>query len=249
MKVILLAMTMGISLICLAHTTVQRQEIHARSVGMTLCMDTVVPLFEDQLAVLLATMYSGKNALEVDDCLKNLDEDCHLSANQKAYWKSYLYYNKSLYFKNILNDEPAAKENIQHALEQRLKGAATSEDYALIAACYAFSIQFADRAAWGGIATKVEECAKKALALNPNNIRAYYALASHHFYQPKGNGSWAKAEEYALKGLRCKTGVETGFYSPHWGKMHLYELLLQLYRVENRAEDAAKIEEIIKRTR
>ncbi|MGQ7854391.1 hypothetical protein ACUN24_09090 [Pedobacter sp. WC2501] len=202
--------------------------------------------FEDGIEESLASMFRNKNSKDVDDKISEIEKDPKINAGEKRYWKSYLLYNESLYYKSALKDSDKASKLIDKAIEELEENLKTSEDYALYAACKSFSVQFANMTQLGKIAAQVSENANKSLELNVKNIRAYYVLASNNFYTPKMFGGSTKVEEYAIKGLACPNSLDENFYSPYWGKPHLYSILIRYLQAENRKDDADKYRKLAK---
>ncbi len=128
-----------------------------------------------------------------------------------------------------------------------LEKAKTSEDYALLAACTSFSIQFANFTQMGRISAKIKEYAGKSLELNPKNLRAYYVLTSNNFYTLKMFGGGNQVEEYSAKALVCPSHLSKGFYAPSWVKAELYRVLIQYYKAEKKSEKVKNYEQLFKK--
>ncbi|NAW50199.1 hypothetical protein GNY06_01950 [Elizabethkingia argentiflava] len=174
-----------------------------------------------------------------------LDKD--IPKQDKIYWLAYLHYYEAIFYKTIAKNDHKASASIEKAIELLNENPRTSEDYALLAGCTSFSIQFANLVQLPKISSKVSELAKKSLQLNPKNMRAYYVLASHNLYTPKMFGGVVKVEEYAHKGLACPERLDHKLYSPYWGKYKIYEILEDYYQMENRPLEAKKYKELIKK--
>lgn len=203
--------------------------------------------YEDSIEEALTSMFANKNFKEIDAKLTLIDNDTKISTASKIYWKSYIFYNKSIFYKSVLGDDDNAGKNIDLAIESLEENSKNSEDFALLAACKSFSIQFANMTQLGKISGEVSDFANKALELNSKNIRAYYVLASNNFYTPKMFGGMTKVEEYSLKGLASPNSLNDDFYSPYWGKTRLYEIYIAYLESENRKEDAEKYRNIAKK--
>jgi len=203
--------------------------------------------YEDSIEEALTSMFVNKNFKEVDAKLILIENDTKISTENKIYWKSYIFYNKSIFYKSSLKNDDNASKNIDLAIENLEKNPKTSEDFALLAACKSFSIQFANMTQLGKISAEVSDNANKALELNSKNIRAYYVLASNNFYTPKMFGGMTKVEEYSLKGLACPNTLSDDIYSPYWGKPKLYAIYIKYLETENRKEDAEKYKNIAKK--
>jgi hypothetical protein len=203
--------------------------------------------YEDSIEEALASMFVNKNFKEIDAKLNLISNDTEISTSNKTYWKCYIFYNKSIFFKTTLKDDDNASKTIDLAIENLEKNPKTSEDFALLAACKSFSIQFANMTQLSKISGEVLDYANKALELNSKNIRAYYVLASNNFYTPKMFGGMSKVEEYSLTGLACPNTLNDDTYSPYWGKPKLYALYIKYLETENRKEDAEKYKIIAKK--
>ena len=193
-------------------------------------------------------MFKEKKIDFVDSKLNDIHKDEKISKKYKAYWTTYLYYYKSIFYKGNLKDDTKASEYIDKAIELIEKDLTSSEDYALYASCLSFSIQFANMTQLASISSSVSENAQKALSLNNKNIRAYYVLTSNNFYTPKMFGGMTKVEEYAKKGLACPNSLENeNYYAPYWGKPRIYELLIKYYKAENKLKKADETKSLAKK--
>lgn len=152
------------------------------------------------------------------------------------YWQAYLDYYKAIYFLKHSKKKEAEK-TCDQAIEllENLKNK-SSEDYALLAMIQSFNIQFKGFKAMF-ISSKVNRNAKKAIALNPENLRAYYVYASHDFYTPARYGGGKKAEKLLLTAIDLPSQQIENAYLPSWGKVETYELLVKHYiKVEKKNE-------------
>lgn len=203
--------------------------------------------FEDGIEEVIVGMFSTKNLKPINNKISLIDSDMKMTKQSKNYWKAYLLYNQSLYYKGMLKDESEASKSIDIAIETLEKSLMTSDDYALLAACKSFSIQFASITQLAKISGEVTEDANKSTELNSKNIRAFYVLASNNFYTPKMFGGMIKVEEYCLKGLACPNSLDGGYYSPYWGKPKIYALYIKFLESENRKEEAQKYRAVAKK--
>tara|TARA_B110001450_G_scaffold256928_1_gene289547 strand:+ start:2967 stop:3800 length:834 start_codon:yes stop_codon:yes gene_type:complete len=204
--------------------------------------------FEDSIEIAISQMFKEKKIDFVDSKLNDIYKDEKIPKKYKAYWTTYLYYYKSIFYKGNLKDNKKASEFIDKAIELIEKDLTSSEDYALYASCLSFSIQFANMTQLASISSSVSENAEKALSLNNKNIRAYYVLTSNNFYTPKMFGGMTKVEEYAKKGLACPNSLENeNYYAPYWGKPRIYELLINYYKAENKLKKADETKNLAKK--
>ncbi|MEO0573227.1 MAG: hypothetical protein AAF039_16085 [Bacteroidota bacterium] len=145
-----------------------------------------------------------------------------------TYWQSYLQYYLSIFYVTQKNAEKA-EEEIDTAVDlmddMRDKN---SEDYALLALSQSFSIQFKGFKAMF-ISRSIKKNGKRAMAMEPKNLRAYYVLASNDFYTPEKYGGGEQAESLLLKAIALPEQLNENPYLPSWGKAESYELLVKHY--------------------
>lgn len=206
----------------------------------------VVIYYEDAIKVVISKMFSEKNIKLIDNQLDLVAKDTIIKPQDKRYWKAYMLYNKSIFYKKIGKNDDKSSATIDLAIEILNQNEESSENLALLASCKLFSIQFANMTQLAKISAEVVEDANKALSINPKNVRAYYVLASNNFYTPKMFGGMTQVEEYALKGLACPNSADNGFYSPYWAKPLLYSIYIKYLEGENRKEDALKYRKLAK---
>ncbi|QMU65288.1 MAG: hypothetical protein GKR88_13945 [Flavobacteriaceae bacterium] len=168
-------------------------------------------------------------------------EDLYRKKEQNLilYWQSYLQYYLSLFY-TIEQDKKLAEKEIDKGVEI-LKGIENknSEDYALLATSQNFSIQFKGMKVIF-ISNSVKKNGKKAIALDPDNLRAYYALGSNDFFTPKMYGGGKKAEGYFKKAISLPNQKIKNPYLPSWGKDDAYEYLIRFYIREERWKEAVQ---------
>ncbi|MFO7827406.1 MAG: hypothetical protein R6V23_02185 [Bacteroidales bacterium] len=154
------------------------------------------------------------------------------------YWRSYLQFYSSIY--HLENgDKKTAEQEIDKGIEwiNEMENK-NSEDYALLAMLQGFGIQFKGMKAMF-ISKDIKENAKKAIAIDSTNLRAYYVYASNDFHTPKKYGGGTEAEEYLLKALSLPEQKVENKYLPSWGKEESYEMLIKLY-IRSEKWDLAK---------
>ena len=194
--------------------------------------------FQDKIDSVVAIGFKSGDFKSIEEKL-NLEsiKDTKLDKN---YWKSYLLYQASIMY--IQKKDTKKSEDCIVKAIQLLSKAKSSEDYALLAACKSFSIQFANMMTVASVSQEVQDNAKKSLQLNSKNLRAYEVLCSNNFYTPTMFGGMKKVEEYALKGLACPiTMEEDNYYAPRWGKELLYGYMIQyLEKQDNKKAEVDK---------
>lgn len=175
-----------------------------------------------------------KALLDLKEKLQNLVD--RNPNNVVTYWQSYLQYYLSISYLTQGNKEQAEKE-IDRAVEflDDMKNK-NSEDYALLALTESFSIQFKGFKAMF-ISSSVKKNGKRAMAMEPKNLRAYYVLGSSDFYTPEQYGGGEEAESLLLKAISLPEQLNENPFLPSWGKAESYELLVKHYL---KSEDKSK---------
>jgi tetratricopeptide (TPR) repeat protein len=160
-------------------------------------------------------------------------------ANLVWYWRSYLNYYKAIYYLrqgDKKQSEEACDEAVNWLDDLENK---TSEDYALLALIQSFGIQFKGMKAMF-ISSKIKKNAKKAIALEPKNLRAHYVFASNDYYTPEKYGGGKQAEKFLLKAIALPDQKVKNPYLPSWGKEQAYEMLIKLYIKKKELENTKK---------
>ncbi|MCK9291755.1 MAG: hypothetical protein WCR58_05890 [Bacteroidales bacterium] len=184
----------------------------------------------------------SKNTSLLDTVYKELENMyAKNQSNIIVYWKAYLLYYKSIYYIQLSdkdNSELSINAGIKLLGELKRKN---SDDYALLALLQGFSTQFQSGIIAGKISSQREKNVKRALELDPSNIRAYYVYANGDFYTPIQYGGGKKAEEYLLKALALEEKPIINPFIPTWGREESYVLLIQLYIQEEKWDSAKKV--------
>ena len=172
----------------------------------------------------------AKALLNIKEKLQNLGDS--RPNNVVTYWQSYLQYYLSIFYMTQQNTEQA-EEEIDRAVDlmEDMKNK-NSEDYALLALAQSFSIQFKGFKAMF-ISSAIKKNGKRAMAMEPKNIRAYYVLGSSDFYTPAKYGGGEQAESLLLKAIALPEQLNKNPYLPSWGKAESYELLVKHYLKSN----------------
>jgi hypothetical protein len=184
----------------------------------------------------------SKNTTPLDKMYKELGSMYSKNpSNVIVYWKAYLLYYKSIYYIQI-NDKDNSEHSINEGIEllNELKRK-NSDDFALLALLQGFSTQFQSGIMAGRISSQREKNVKRALELDPSNIRAYYVYANGDFYTPVQYGGGKKAEEYLIKALALEEKPILNPFLPTWGREESYVLLIQLYIREEKWDSAKKV--------
>ncbi|QZT35895.1 hypothetical protein K5X82_11380 [Halosquirtibacter xylanolyticus] len=145
------------------------------------------------------------------------------------YWQGYLQYFQSI-IKQTNGDKKGAKECINNAYKTLDKAnQKNSESYALMALVRSYSINF-NRFSVIFISRDAIGFAKKAIKMEPNNPRGYYARGSHEFYTPSSMRKNKDAEKWLLKVIELSQNRQANPFTPSWGEQEAYELLIRLYQ-------------------
>jgi hypothetical protein len=201
--------------------------------------DTIIKNFQDIVNPFLGKAFEKKDIKYLENIVNKLDSVTKISKADKNYWNAYVYYNMSII--SIMNKKVEKSENYIGEAIKLLNSPKTSEDYALLAACKSFSIQFANMMNVPSITQEVQNNAKKSLELNSKNLRAFLVLCSDNFYAPPMFGGMTKVEEYALKGLNCPdTTDKENYYAPGWGRNLLYDYLIKYLKTKKGREQEIK---------
>lgn len=148
--------------------------------------------------------------------------------NLILYWRSYLQYYLSIYYLEKGDRQNSGKEIDKGIAWMENMENKNSEDYALLAMLQEFGIQFQGMKT-AFISIEIKKNAKKAIALDSTNLRAYYVYASNDFYTPEKYGGGKEAEKYLLKAISLPAQKIKNDYLPSWGKAESYEMLIKLY--------------------
>ncbi len=186
----------------------------------------------------VASILSHKND-EIEKLGKSLN-DLYKAKNQNIilYWHGYLQYYNSIFYLQQSNKKAAENETEKGlSLMKDIKNK-NSEDYALLAMLQSFSIQFKMDDAML-LSQEVNKDLENALAIDADNLRAYYVLASNNFYTPKKYGGGKLVEKNLLKAISLPAQKTPNKYLPSWGKEESYEMLIKYY-IQNSKWDLAK---------
>lgn len=158
--------------------------------------------------------------------------------NLVRYWQGYLQYYKAIYWLKDEN-EKQGKNAIMEAIDllESIEGK-NSEDYAMLALAESLSIQFQSGIKAPIISARVKKYAERAVSLDPENLRAYYVLASNDFYTPEQYGGMQTAEGHLLKAISLPKQPVSNPFLPSWGKDDAYVMLMQFYLKKDRREEA-----------
>lgn len=144
------------------------------------------------------------------------------------YWGAFAQYH--LYFR-AEKDKQTAEKALQTgiALLEEIP-TKTAEHYALLSLLQGLNLEFASFLTIPFKANAVKENAEKALALDPNNLRAHYARGINDFYTPSQYGGGKVAAEHFKKAIALPEKADPNPYAPDWGKADAYSYLAQAYK-------------------
>ncbi len=156
-----------------------------------------------------------------------------------TYWMALAYYKKAIVYINNrdkASSQKAIEEGVDMMEEKKQKN---GEDYALLAYLQNFAIQFKSGFSAGIYSSKIKKNARKATAIDAENMRAYLVLGINDFYTPEKYGGGKKAEKYLLKALSLDNQKIANPYLPAWGKNEVYYILIRYY-IRKEQYDLAK---------
>lgn len=189
-------------------------------------------IFQDEVDSVISESFQKGKMVDLEHFQKGIEGDKGMNTHQKRYWKTYLQYYKALIYKKLKQEDRAehAIDSAVSFLQDNLMG---SEEYALLAACKSLSMPYANVISLASLSSEVKSLARKALKMNPDNLRAYYVLCSQNFHTPKMFGGMARVEEYAIEGLKCPNSLHPeSRYAPRWGRPLIYRILIEFYKGE-----------------
>lgn len=192
----------------------------------------------DRLFLEAITLANSKHLKEYSSVLSSNKNG--YSKNSINYWQAYLQYKKAVYHlikKNASASEKSCDTGINLLNSIREK---TAEDYALLAHLESFSIQFKGAKVLS-IVPRLKKNAKRALAIDSLNLRAYYVLGNNDYYSPQKYGGGKKVAFYLKKALAIPRKKKVNTVSPTWGREESYVLLAQHYVKTNSILEAKKI--------
>jgi len=155
------------------------------------------------------------------------------------YWEAYAIYISHIRFKNT--DEKKAEAMVQQGIDllESIKNK-NSEHYALLALLQGLELAYSSSLTVPAKAAINEGNAKKAIELDPNNLRGYYALAMKDYHTPKMFGGGKIVEENLLKAISLNDKSDENPYAPDWGKIDSYWYLIWFYKKNEELDKAKK---------
>ena len=144
------------------------------------------------------------------------------------YWLSYGLYNQAL-LAGIQENDIRAEFLIDRAIELLNPLKEDSESLALLSLEQGYSTQFKGFFSTMSIGRNALLNALIAAELNPNSLRANFAVAINDFYTPKIFGGGKLTLQYLKKALK-EENVDSSDSLPKWGKPSVYELLFKYHK-------------------
>ncbi len=157
--------------------------------------------------------------------------------NLIRYWESYARYYHAIYALKK-GDRELAEQYLSQAiawLDQLKKK--NAEDHALLSMLQGFAIQFNPQKTMQ-LAMASKQNAELALAIDAQNLRAHYVVASNDFYTPEQYGGGKKVEAHLQKAVALPTQKIKNDLLPSWGKEEAYEMLIKWYIKKEQWETA-----------
>jgi hypothetical protein len=151
-----------------------------------------------------------------------------------SYWGAFAQYH--LYFRHDKN-----KQQAEQALNKGIElleniPTKNAEHYALLSLLQGLNLEFASFLTIPFKAGTVKANAEKALALEPNNLRAHYARGINDFYTPKQYGGGKVAATHFKQAIALADKPDPNPYAPSWGKADAYYYLVQAYQAAGQTE-------------
>ncbi len=145
-----------------------------------------------------------------------------------SYWEAYTQYRLAgAYDKDRKGAEQAVNKGIQLLEDIKTK---SSEHLALLSLLQGMQLEFVNTISLPFKAPVVAATARKAIELDPTNLRGYLALAIYDLHTPKLYGGGAIAEENLLKATTLPVKADPNTYAPDWGQGSAYWYLARFYQ-------------------
>ena len=157
-----------------------------------------------------------------------------------TYWQAYLRFFQTLYYSQHQQHERAAEavgEGIKLLESYGHKG---SEEYALLARLEGLATSYAGSKT-PQLAMSMAEHAAQAIALDPQNPRAYVVAGVNNYFTPVAFGGKTKVKEYLTKALELPAQQTPSDYLPSWGRDEAYEYLIRLCLDTGARDEAAAL--------
>lgn len=157
-----------------------------------------------------------------------------------TYWQAYLRFFQTLYYSQHQQHERAAEavgEGIKLLEGYGHKG---SEEYALLARLEGLATSYAGSKT-PQLAMSMAEHAAQAIALDPQNPRAYVVAGVNNYFTPVAFGGKTKVKEYLTKALELPAQQTPSDYLPSWGRDEAYEYLIRLCLDTGARDEAAAL--------
>lgn len=150
------------------------------------------------------------------------------------YWEAYVLYRLTSFYEDGDGNQRKKAEGAVDKGIGLLEGikAKTSEHYALLSLLQGEQLAFANVVTVAFKAPAVAASARKAIQMDPNNLRGYLALAIYDFNTPKLYGGGKLVEENLKKALSLPIKADPNPYAPDWGQASAYWHLVMFYKNE-----------------
>lgn len=226
---ILLVLLVGLGCQSKNTGTASTQLVSNKSYTTSLAADTLMNNIQGKIYTAFVQGIMQKDAQKMDDLKANLTQ-LHQQKKHKLiqYWRAYLQYYSSIYYLQVGNEKQSEIEVDQGISWMKSLSNKEAEDYALLAMLQSFGIQFKGMRAMF-ISSSIKKNVKKALAMDPDNLRAHFVYASNDFYTPAKYGGGKEAETYLLKALKLPVQKMKNDKLPSWGMEETYQMLIKLY--------------------
>ncbi|RXK49828.1 tetratricopeptide repeat protein [Aquirufa rosea] len=159
---------------------------------------------------------------------------------QYYYWNAYAHYMDYFNYKlSNPSEEKKAEQCLEHATKLLGKiNQTNSEVVALQSLIDGLKLNFTNVFLLPIKAGKVGKLAERAIELNPQNPRAYYALAIYDYYTPKIYGGRKRVEANLTKAIHLFQNPLIHTKEPQWGFSESYLYLIRFLKEENQKSKA-----------
>lgn len=204
-------------------------------------------LFAQKYQTKILTYLSQQNVVGLNQIISEIKTHNPQSNNRYlSYWEAYAIFKKA----QILDakEKKKAENENKKAMDilEKIKNK-TSEDYALLAMCYNYSISFASFIKAPSLSSKAKNIGNKAIEMDNKNLRAYLVMGINDLFTPKVFGGQKRCEAYFLSAISLPEKNSENEYDPSWGKSDAYYYLICYYSDKNDMVNVKRMKEALKR--
>lgn len=215
------------------------QSYYAQLDSMEGSQDSLLYQIQDNIYNTFVSSISTGNITALSELEQKLDAYYEESSIPLVrYWQSYLLYYESIFWVKSGEEKQAKTATNQAIAYLEEISEKNAEDYALLSMIESFGIQFQPGFKAPITSARVKKYAEKAMAIDPENLRAYYVLASNDFYTPEQYGGMQTAEELLKKAVSLPEQAIENPFLPSWGRDQAYEMLIRFYLKKEQLTEA-----------